>query len=441
MLSPMVTTRALDEGGTVAPPAAAGLAGLPRPASPVVRALVIALNLAAIAYFVVWTGHRIGFGPYRIDLDVYRIGGRVWLDHGNLYGRLPPTSGGARLPFSYPPIAAVLLSPLSLLSLTAAGAVLTLFGIALTALAVRVFLRSAAGPRAASWWTIAWLLPVALLLEPVRNTLNYGQVNVALMALVALDCLPERVRWPRGVLVGLAAAVKLTPAAFVLFFLLRGDKRSAGTAAISFAGFSAIGFLMAWHDSVRYWTSILFQTGRPGSLVYGANQSIYAVFDRAGLDMRSPIGLAAWLSLSAAVVAVAWVAMRRALARGEDAWALTLNAFAALLISPVSWSHHWVWAEPGLLVLAILGLRHRRRVWLATAAVGCALLAAAPQWWFPHGVNLELRWSAWQQVVGSSYVILAVVIVLLAAMDRRHADAELAVMPVQPGKASASTRP
>ena len=75
----------------------------------------------------------------------------------------------------------------------------------------------------ASWWTVGWLLPAALFLEPVRNTLNYGQVNVALMALVAADCLAAAPRWPRGALVGLAAAVKLTPAAFVLFFLLRRD--------------------------------------------------------------------------------------------------------------------------------------------------------------------------------------------------------------------------
>ena len=81
-------------------------------------------------------------------MDVYRIGGRVWLRHGDLYGVLRATSGGTRLPFSYPPIAAVLLSPLSLMPFAVAGTVLTLSTIALTALTLRVFLRSAAGPRA-----------------------------------------------------------------------------------------------------------------------------------------------------------------------------------------------------------------------------------------------------------------------------------------------------
>jgi len=53
------------------------------------------------------------------------------------------------------------------------------------------------------------------------------------MALVALDCLVAKPKWPRGMLIGVAAAIKLTPAVFVLFFLLRRDYRSAVTAAVS----------------------------------------------------------------------------------------------------------------------------------------------------------------------------------------------------------------
>ncbi len=89
-----------------------------------------------------------------------------------------------------------------------------------------VFLRRQAWPAAGSPWTVGWLLPAALLLEPLRSDLAYGQVDIVLMALVTLDCLTVEPRWPRGVLTGLAAAVKLTPAAFVLFFLLRRDYRA-----------------------------------------------------------------------------------------------------------------------------------------------------------------------------------------------------------------------
>jgi len=376
----------------------------------------VTVNLIVVTSFLLSYGrHGVGFGPFRIDLDVYRIGGRMWLRHGDLYGALPPTSNGVRLLFTYPPVAAVLLSPLSLVPMAVAGTMLSLATIALTALVLRLFLRSAAGPGADSWWTIGWLLPVALLLEPMRHTLGYGQVNVALMALVSADCLPAKVRWPRGVLVGVAAAVKLTPAAFVLFFVCRGDRRAAATAAVTFAACGAAGFPLAWHDSVRYWTSVVFQTGRPGSAAGAANQSIQAVLARAGLDPHSPAELAAWLALSVIAVMLAWYGMRQAVARSARAWALSLNALAALLISPVSWSHHWVWAEPALLVLAIDGLRDRRRGLLAGAAAGAAVLAAAPQWWFPTGGSRETHWAAWQQAIGSSYVILAAVILLLSA--------------------------
>jgi alpha-1,2-mannosyltransferase len=423
-------------------PTRPGLFALPgRPASLAARYLLVAANLASVAFFLLsYSRHGVGFGPYRIDLDVYRLGSRAWLGGANLYGALPPTSSGARLPFSYPPIAAVLLSPLALAPTAVAVTALTLATIALMALVLRMFLRSLIGPGAGSWWTIGWLLPAALFLEPVRNTLNYGQVNVALMALVAADCLVVAPRWPRGALVGVAAAVKLTPAAFVLFFLLRRDWPAVRTAAVSFAVSTGAGFLFDWHDSVRYWTSVVFQAGRPGNPAYAANQSIQGVLARAGLDPYSPAGAMTWLVLAAVAITVACLGMRRAFAASADAWALSLNALAGLLISPISWSHHWVWGETAVLTLAILSWRGRARdcrrgaavhlgrtgrphgagplrgrLWLAVAAAGAVMFAVSPQWWFPSGGNRELHWAAWEQAVGSSYVIFAAVVLLAAA--------------------------
>jgi hypothetical protein len=282
-----------------------------RPAAPRARVLLIAVNLAAVTFFLLsFSRHGVGLRPYRIDLDVYRIGGQVWLHGGNLYGVLPATASGVRLPFSYPPFAAILLSPLSLVPMAVAGAVLTLGTVALAAVVLRVFLGS-------------------------------------------------------------------------------------------------------------LWTSVITATSRPGSPVYAANQSIQGVLARAGLDPHSLTGTAAWLALSAAVLVLACLGMRRALAGAADAWALSLNAFAALLVSPISWSHHWVWGEAAMLALAVLSRRACRRpcrrAALTAAAAGLAVFAAAPQWWFPSGENRELRWAAWQQVIGSSYVIVAVAVLLLSA--------------------------
>lgn len=292
---------------------------------------------------------------------------------------------------------------------------LTLVTIVLLGVVLLVFLRRLAWPAADSLTVLAWLLPLALFIEPVRNTLWLGQINIVLLALVSLDCLTEAPRWPRGVLVGLAAAVKLTPAAFVLYFLIRRDYRAAITAAACFAAVTGAGFLLAPGDSVRYWTSIVFETSRTGGLAYAGNQSIQAVLTRAGLDPLTTAGAAAWLALSALVFAAAWIGMKRAFAAAEDCWALSLNAFAALLISPISWSHHWVWCVPALLTLAVAGLRRQSRLALVAAFSGLVVFAAAPQWWFPSGSEQELRWPAWQQVIGASYVIFAVVVIGLSA--------------------------
>jgi alpha-1,2-mannosyltransferase len=346
------------------------------------------------------------------------MGGRTWLRGGDLYGQVV-VAGGVRLPFTYPPIAAVVLAPLALLPMAAAGTVLTAGSVALAAVVLGVFLRRLAGPAAGSsrgsWWAAGWLLPAALLLEPVRSTLAYGQVNIGLMALVTLDCLTAEPRWPRGALTGLAAALKLTPAAFVLFFLLRRDYRAAAVAMGSFAAVTAAGFALAGPDSVRYWTAIVFQTGRIGGPATAANQCIQAVLARAGLDPHTLPGAAAWLMLSAVVVVAACRGMRRALAASQDGLALTLNAFAALLISPVSWSHHWVWCAPGLLTLAGPGRRHRRRLAGAAAAGGLVLFAAAPQWWLAKSAGPEPGWAPWEQAVGSSYVFFAALVLLLSA--------------------------
>jgi alpha-1,2-mannosyltransferase len=396
--------------------AATGFAGLfGRPAARWARVALVAVNLAAITAFLVsYSRHGVGFGPYRIDLAAYRSGGWTWLHGGDLYGQVPVLRG-MPMPFTYPPIAAILLAPLAVLPMTAAGTVLTVGSIALAAVVLRLFLRRLAGPATASVWAAGWLLPAALLLEPVRSTLAYGQINMVLMALVALDCLTPEPRWPRGALTGLAAAVKLTPAAFVLFFLLRRDYRAAVTAGLSFVATTAVGFALAGPDSVRYWTATVFQTGRIGDPATAANQCIQAVLARAGLDPHTLLGLAAWLALAALVVIVACRGMRQAFAASQDCLALSLNAFAALLISPMSWSHHWVWCAPALLTLADLGRGHRNRLAVVVAACGVVLFAAAPQWWLGKFAGPELGWAAWQQAVGSSYVFFAALVLVLSA--------------------------
>jgi alpha-1,2-mannosyltransferase len=343
-----------------------------------------------------------------IDLEVYRFGAHAWLAGDEVYGGLPHTSFGIGLPFTYPPIAAIAFSPFLAISVTAGGTLLAAADLALIAVVIAVVLRRTGRDR---WLWAVTLLPLAALLEPVRQTMTFGQINVLLLAAVTLDCLVRTPRWPRGVLVGLAAAVKLTPAAFVLFFVLRRDARAARTAVAAFLGATATGFLLAPNDSVRFWTDTLFDTGRIGAPHYAGNQSLLGMLARFGLTQPGRTML--WLLGVAAVLAVATVALRRVLAAGDVELAFGLNALAVLVISPISWSHHWVWAIPALLCVAF-----------PVAATGTVLLLAAPQWWwFPETADAELEWGPGQQLLGSSYVLYGVFVLVWAAVRGRVSSA------------------
>jgi alpha-1,2-mannosyltransferase len=341
-----------------------------------------ALNAVVLTCFLAPPGFWLSLP--RIDLEVYRLGTEVWLAGGDLYGLLPPTSTGY-LPFTYPPFAAVLFTPFAVVPYPLAGAALTLLSVAALVVVIVVVLR-ALGVRPAVP-LLAALVPLALLLEPVRATLFYGQVNLVLMAAVVLDCLVRRPRWPRGVLVGLAAAVKLTPAAFVLFFLLRGDRRAAVTAVVSFLGAVAVGFALNPGGSVRYWTDLVFDPTRIGAPATATNQSLTGLLSRLGVE---PGGL--WLVLAFAVVGVGALAVRRLT---DPVEVLGLNAFVVLLASPVSWSHHWVWCVPALLVAW--------RMRPVFAVGGVLVFLVAPHWW-----------TAGEFVLGNTYVWCAVAVLAFA---------------------------
>lgn len=373
---------------------------------------IVGADLLALSWFL------FGLDSYRLDIDVYRLGSYAWMNGEPLYGRLPDTEIGLNLPFSYPPVAAALLSPLTLVSLEAAGALTTVLTVMLLAVVIAVLLGSLrVRPTGRSaWLLVGILLPVAIFLEPVRSTLFYGQINVVLMVLVVLDCLVKTPRWPRGVLVGLAAAVKLTPAAFVLFFLLRRDHRSALRAVLSFGITSAMGFLLAWGDSVRFWSETLYDAGRVGTVHFAANQSVLGVLARFGIE--SPGRAAVWLPCVVLVVIVAVAGMRRAFAAGSPALALAVNAVAALCVSPVSWSHHWVWAVPAVLSLLVVGWRARARLAVSVALGGFGLFVAGPHWWFPDTRDIEYQWGLGQQLLGNSYVYFAMLFLMVATSVR-----------------------
>ncbi|NKX85890.1 DUF2029 domain-containing protein [Nocardia coubleae] len=376
------------------------------------------------------------FEPYSgafIDLQVYRLGIEAMRDGADMYGQLPKTSVGIGLPFIYPPFAAIALAPFALLPW---GAAKTLYvAVSVAALAWTLYLvarRYNPERKQVALLVTACALPVAMLLEPVRATIDFGQVNLLLMVLVATDCLLPKTRYPRGMLIGLAAAVKLTPAAFVLFFLVRKDYKAAATAAATGAIATLASFAILPTESVRYWFGGLGNVSGLSGSAFHTNQSIQAVLAR--LHVTGLPFDALWLFFGALLLALVVVAMRKA--ADAPAIALALNAVFTLLLSPISWSHHWVWIAPALLAIVC----HARtlpaasaRGWYATAVVVAAVFVIAPHSFLPDGEHRETSWTWDQHLIGDTYVWLAVALVVLFLVTGRRADRKsVAVEPARP---------
>ncbi|MCF3124925.1 DUF2029 domain-containing protein [Streptomyces arenae] len=349
-----------------------------------------------------------------IDLMVYRAEGETVRAGGDLYA-LRATE--ALLPTTYPPFAALLFTPLTLLSTPDMRTAATLGNLLLLVVFVRLSLRLIGDELRARVESTLWVSALAVWCEPVWTTLRYGQINLLLAVLVLWD-LTRRPgdRWA-GVGIGIAAAIKLTPALFAVLLLLTGAVqavrrdawrpavRHACVAAASFAGATLLAAAALPYDSWRFWTRMVFETGRVGFAEDTANQSLRGVLARL-LHSGEPGG--SWI-LSAAVVGALGLAVAvAAVLRGERARAALACAATALLVSPVSWSHHWVWCVPMVLLLATEAVRGGGRAPWAVVGASALVFCSYALWWVPHGTGrLELAQNYGQMTLSGLYVVTA----------------------------------
>jgi alpha-1,2-mannosyltransferase len=350
-----------------------------------------------------------------IDLDVYQLGVRQWLGGGDIYGTLPPTHDGARLPFIYPPFAAIALLPLAVIPWSVARVVN--FGLAIAALTVTIYLCTRrlwpALDRQHVLLISGSALPLALWLEPVRETIGFGQVNLILMMLVAADCLVEKPLWPRGLLVGIAAAIKLTPAVFLLYFLLRKDFRAAVVSIASGALATAVGFAVLPGESMRYWFGGFASAAGVSGSPYANNQSLQAALAR--LSLLPPVQSGLWLLAATVVLAAAGFGVLRTVHKPDPVLAMVIIGAVGVLLSPTSWSHHWVWIVPALLAMAGELVRTHSPGWLIATAVTIATFSAGMHNFLPKGDGRELAWTASEHLLGDSYVLLTLVLLVVWA--------------------------
>jgi alpha-1,2-mannosyltransferase len=348
------------------------------PSAPLTRLAPVALALS-IAARLAWT-YLVPNGANFVDLHVY-VGGAAALNQpGTLYGYVyADQTPDFPLPFTYPPFAAVVFYPLHLLPfgvvafLWQLGIIAALYGV--VALSLRLLGRADA--RLAMVWTA-----VGIWIEPLRSTFDYGQINV-LLVLAVLYAVHSSRWWVSGLLVGLAAGVKLTPAVSGLYFV--GVRRWAAVAfsALVFAATVGVSVLVVGDQGRYYFTDLLGDARRVGPIGTSFNQSVRGAISRiVGHDAGYGPVVVAILVLAAVLAVLAW----RAVDGADDRLAgIVIVQLFGLLLSPISWTHHWVWLIPLMIWLLHGPVRERlgARVlgwgWLALTLIGLPWLLSFAQ--------------------------------------------------------------
>ncbi|WP_283634230.1 mannosyltransferase [Mycolicibacterium poriferae] len=341
------------------------------------------LLIASIAARLAWT-YLVPTGANFVDLHVY-VGGAATLGRpGELYDYVyADQTPDFPLPFTYPPFAAVVFYPLTLVPfglLALAwqlGIVAALYGVVRTSQRLLTTAPRHDARRVAMLWTA-----VGIWTEPLRSTFDYGQINVVLV-LAVLGAVYSSRWWLSGLLVGLAAGVKLTPAVSGLYFLGARRWGAAVFSAVVFVATVGLSLLLVGDQARYYFTDLLGDADRVGPVGTSFNQSWRGAISRIlGYDAGYGPWVLAGIVVTAALALVAW----RAVGGAQDRLAaIVIVQLFGLLLSPISWTHHWVWVIP-LMIWLLHGPLARRlgaRVlgwgWLTLSLVGVPWLLSFAQ--------------------------------------------------------------
>jgi alpha-1,2-mannosyltransferase len=409
------------------------------------RALLIAgaavAAVAAIAYLAALATHPMSAMLKGFDLQVYLDGGQQALHHsGNLYSWHYQNHPGIQ--FTYTPFAALLFAVGSVLPFHALMGLVALVSTAALAATVWIAFRELGWRGTARIGATLLLTGLVFWTEPVQRALYLGQVELVLMALIVWDlCQPDRRRW-KGAATGIAAGIKLVPLLFIVYLLITRRFRQAAIAAGAFLATVVIGFAVLPKPSVYWWIDgNFFQAGRTGFVGDQQNQSLNGMLTRLAGSVTG--GRPLWLA-AAVIVAVLGLAAAVILYNSGRTFAgLMACALTALLVSPISWDHHWVWIAPGLALIIDAGVRAAcaaRAAWLALAGAVLVVYAAWPDFWSrkagllqgglinyapassfasgDHPWYVEYHWHALQLIAGNLYLLAGVglfVVVLVTA--------------------------
>ena len=368
---------------------------------------------------------------FPIDMVVYREGVKAFLEHRSVYSA-PMPAGDIQLPFIYPPFGALAMVPLTTFDAidhTLAGNIMVILSDLLVLVCLYFVFRAVLKkpefllPVTAITWAIV------LHFEPVDLNNNYAQINIVVMALVILDLVPRKQFLPQGILIGVAAAIKITPLAMLLYFLVRKEWKQIATALFSAVAATLLAAAFRWEAFVEFFSSTLLDMGSGRDFgvgtEYQSNSSIKGAIQRMYPSTESmeanglTIGLA-WIAASLIVIVVAAWLIKRLCEKHLLVDAQLVTALTVLLISPVSWSHHWVW-----LTLIIPVFAYRAWSWLSTGwaarnllavliAWAALLLTVPPKWWWGDQVDVHAM-NHFQKFWVDDFVWLTVLTVALYA--------------------------
>ncbi|MEU6713836.1 glycosyltransferase 87 family protein [Nonomuraea sp. NPDC046802] len=316
-----------------------------------------------------------------VDLDVYRTGGQMLLDGRPVYDYFTPAP--QLLPFTYPPIAAMLAVALAKMSWETAQWVWTAGIFAALGVTVWFAFRQVFRPELRKYapWLVALLMVACTYLMPIRDQVRFGQVDILLVALCLADVAAKRPWWPRGFLIGLATAVKLTPGVFLIYLLITKQWRTFFMATFTAAVLTLLPFGVIPRDATDFWFSALLDPERLGANAATTNQSIRGMLIR--LYMDETLTFVIWAAIVAAVGWYGFRGAREAYKANDSITAVALVGLMAVLLSPVAWIHHLAWV---VVVLAAIVGDGRDPVRLRVAA-GVWLFYVVPvPWW---GVSLK----------------------------------------------------
>jgi alpha-1,2-mannosyltransferase len=367
--------------------------------------VVVRVGIIAVTFYAAWRAIE-AYGRFYdfFDMKIYH-GAVVWWAGGNeLYDFVAP---GMTIGYTYPPFAGILMMPLALVPVNAAGWVNVIASLGALAVVLTALLAPIARRYGWSlWFVVGVATALATATEPVRETLGFGQINLLLFGLIMADMVALRWRtrgrsnplhgqvarffatgaWA-GVGVGLATSIKLTPALFIVYFIVSRQWRVAFTAIATAVGVTMGTFAVAGRESMTYWTSVLWQTERVGAADMTPNQSLAGVLARMYDTVTAPTLL--WLAFAVLLLAVGLSRANHAHADGDELAAFTLVGLTTNVISPISWSHHLLYIIPAIIILFDATLRRRdasrgpiRRPGPAAASFAALTGLRAPIW-FP----------------------------------------------------------